>query len=48
MAGPYPRPDVQENASILGNLLSDFDFTQSPRAPMVLFTKPAPGPASIS
>src|SRR2546425_682698 len=28
---PDPRPDVRENASILGNLLNDFDFNQSPR-----------------
>jgi phospholipase C len=44
---PDPRPDVRENASILGNLIDDFDFTQSPRAPMVLPTDPKPGPASI-
>jgi phospholipase C len=44
---PDPRPDVRENASILGNLLSDFDFTQSPRPPLILPTNPAPGPASI-
>ncbi|HEX6477714.1 MAG TPA: alkaline phosphatase family protein [Ktedonobacteraceae bacterium] len=43
---PDPRPDVRENASILGNLLSDFDFSQSPRPPMVLPTNPSPGPAS--
>ena len=43
---PDPRPDVRENASILGNLLSDFDFSQSPRSPMVLPTNPPPGPAS--
>jgi phospholipase C len=43
---PDPRPDVRENASILGNLLSDFDFSQSPRPPMVLPTNPPPGPAS--
>jgi phospholipase C len=43
---PDPRPDVRENASQLGNLLADFDFTQSPRSPLVLSTHPAPGPAS--
>ena len=43
---PDPRPDVRENASILGNLLSDFDFSQAPRPPMVLPTNPPPGPAS--
>ena len=43
---PDPRPDVRENASILGNLLNDFDFNQSPRPVMVLPTNPTPGPAS--
>ncbi len=44
---PDPRPDVRENASILGNLLSDFNFNQSPRSPFVLPTNPPPGPASV-
>ena len=44
---PDPRPDVRENASILGDLSADFDFTQPPQAPVVLSTSPAPGPASI-
>ncbi len=44
---PDPRPDVRENMSILGNLLGDFDFSQPPRAPVILPTNPAPGPASI-
>ncbi len=43
---PDPRPDVRENASQLGNLLADFDFTQPPRPPVVLPLHPAPGPAS--
>src|SRR5947199_4158375 len=43
---PDPRPDVRENASILGNLLNDFDFNQSPRPGLVLSTNPTPGPAS--
>ncbi len=43
---PDPRPDVRENASILGNLASDFNFAQSPRPPLLLPTHPAPGPAS--
>jgi phospholipase C len=30
---PDRRPDVRENASVLGDLVSDFDFTQSPRPP---------------
>jgi phospholipase C len=33
---PDPRPDVRENASILGDLLADFDFTQKPRPPLLL------------
>jgi phospholipase C len=44
---PDPRPDVRENASILGNLLSDFDFTQPPRPPFLLPIHPVPGPASL-
>ena len=43
---PDPRPDVRENASILGDITQDFDFTQPPRAKVVLDTQPAPGPAS--
>jgi phospholipase C len=35
---PDPRPDVRENAPGLGNLLDDFDFTQPPRAPVILPT----------
>jgi phospholipase C len=38
---PDPRPDVRENASILGNLINDFDFTQKPRPPMILHPCPA-------
>lgn len=41
-----PRPSVRENASILGDLVNDFDFSQSPRQPVLLSTTPAPGPAS--
>jgi phospholipase C len=33
---PDPRPDVRENASILGNLVNDFDFHQKPRRPLIL------------
>jgi phospholipase C len=43
---PDPRPDVRENALALGDIAQDFDFTQAPRAPMLLDTHPAPGPAS--
>ena len=38
---PDPRPDVRENVSILGNLASDFDFSQQPRAPTLLPVHPA-------
>ena len=37
---PDPRPTVREDAPGLGNLLSDFDFSQPPRAPLVLPTSP--------
>ncbi len=37
---PDPRIDVREKAPQLGNLVSDFDFTQQPRAPLVLATHP--------
>jgi len=43
---PDPRPDVREDNPILGNLVADFDFTQTPRPPMILPVHPAPGPAS--
>ena len=43
---PDPRPDVRENAAILGNLAADVDFAQKPRPPVILATHPAPGPAS--
>jgi phospholipase C len=43
---PDPRPDVRENASILGDLAADFDFSQPPRAAVLLPTHPSPGPAS--
>jgi phospholipase C len=33
---PDPRPDVRESESVLGNLTSDFDFTQKPRRPVLL------------
>ena len=44
---PDSRPSVRENATQLGNLVSDFDFNQSPRPPMVLPLLPPPGPASV-
>jgi len=33
---PDPRPDVRENEPLLGDLRNDFDFSQPPRAPLVL------------
>ena len=33
---PDSRPVVRENASILGDLANDFDFTQAPRKPVLL------------
>jgi phospholipase C len=33
---PDPRPDVRENAPILGNLANDFNFRQKPRPPLIL------------
>jgi phospholipase C len=38
---PDPRPDVRENASILGDLTTDFDFTQTPLPPMLLPVHPS-------
>jgi phospholipase C len=35
-----PRPGVRENAAVLGDLYNDFDFTQSPRAPLILPLEP--------
>jgi phospholipase C len=37
---PDPRPDVRETASILGDLASEFDFSQPPRPPVVLSVHP--------
>ena len=37
---PDPRPDVRENASILGNLIYDFDFSQALRSPVLLPVHP--------
>jgi phospholipase C len=43
---PDARPDVREEAAGLGNLVEDFNFNQTPRAPLLLPVHPAPGPAS--
>jgi phospholipase C len=37
---PDQRPDVREDAPALGNLLSEFDFDQPPRPPVVLPVRP--------
>jgi phospholipase C len=37
---PDPRPGVRENAAILGDLTSEFDFTQPPREPLILDQNP--------
>ncbi len=37
---PDPRPDVRENAGILGNLLKDFNFRQPARRPVILNPDP--------
>jgi phospholipase C len=44
---PDPRPTVREDVSILGNLLSDFDFSKPARPALVLPVNPPPGPASV-
>jgi len=43
---PDSRPTVRENVSILGSLIQDFDFSQTPRPPVLLPLNPVPGPAS--
>jgi phospholipase C len=45
---PDPRPDVREANPLLGDLTADFDFTQTPRSPVILPVHPAPGPASTA
>jgi phospholipase C len=37
---PDSRPDVRENSPKLGNLMEDFDFSQSPRQPLLLPVHP--------
>jgi phospholipase C len=43
---PDRRPGVRETASILGNLIADFNFRQKPRPAVLLPLYPRPGPAS--
>jgi hypothetical protein len=44
---PDPRPSVRERASVLGDLSTEFDFTQAPRAPMLLPVHPTTTLAAI-
>jgi phospholipase C len=44
---PDPRTTVRERVKALGDLRSDFDFSQTPLPPVVLSQTPSPGPASI-
>jgi phospholipase C len=37
---PDRRPNIREDASILGNLVNEFDFNQPPRAPTLLPARP--------
>jgi phospholipase C len=43
---PDARPTVRDNVPLLGDLMSDFDFNQAPRKPILLPLHPKPGPAS--
>jgi phospholipase C len=43
---PDPRPDVREDNVQLGDFTADFDFDQTPLAPLILPLHPPPGPAS--
>ena len=43
---PDPRPDIREVAPQLGDVTTDFDFTQTPAPPLILPLHPPPGPAS--
>ncbi len=42
---PDRRPDVRESSAKLGNLVSDFDFSQAPRRPLIL--NPCPASATL-
>jgi phospholipase C len=44
---PDPRPDVREALPQLGDLAQDFDFNQTPRAPLILAQNPTQRVASI-
>lgn len=45
---PDPRPDVRENEAILGNLMAEFDFNQTPLPPLVLAVDPGTGPTPVN
>ena len=45
---PDSRPFVAEDQPGLGNLMSDFNFDQAPRPPLILALQPPPGPAPTS
>jgi phospholipase C len=44
---PDRRPDVREDAPVLGNLAQDFNFNQPPRPPVLLPTNPPTDSPSI-
>jgi phospholipase C len=44
---PDPRPDVRENLKILGNMVNDFNFDQSPSPPVGLPTNPPTDSPSV-
>jgi phospholipase C len=44
---PDSRPNVRENASILGDLMEDFDFSQQPLPPLLLRPFPRRGTSKI-
>jgi len=44
---PDPRPDVREQANVLGDLASDFNFDQAPRPPVILPVHPTTTLTSI-
>jgi phospholipase C len=43
---PDSRAHVREEAAGIGELANDFDFSQTARSPVLLSSRPAPGPAS--
>jgi phospholipase C len=43
---PDSRPGVRERATVLGDVINDFDFLQAPRPPVELSLHPPSGPGS--